>query len=157
MQRADPPHASRQTPHGAGTTVLAFDFGEKRIGVAVGDTAVGIAHPLTTLPAAVKQRRYAAVAALIEEWRPRLLVVGLPAHLDGTEHEVSRLARKFARDLTARFGLPVEFVDERLTSVAAEASLIEAGVAPRRHKPLLDQVAAQQILQSYLDAQPRPA
>lgn len=157
MQRTDPPRASRPAPHGAGATVLAFDFGEKRIGVAVGDTVVGIAHPLTTILAADKQRRYAAIAVLIEEWRPLLLVVGLPAYLDGTEHGLSQLARKFARDLTTRFGLPVEFVDERLTSVAAATSLIAAGVAPRRHKPLLDQVAAQQILQSYLDAQTRPA
>jgi putative Holliday junction resolvase len=156
-QKPSTQHAKPDNQHCASVTVLAFDFGEKRIGVAVGDTAVGIAHPLTTIHAADKQRRYAAIAALIEEWRPPLLVVGLPAHLDGTEHELSRLARKFARELTARFGLPVEFVDERLTSVAAEASLITAGVAPRRHKPLLDQVAAQQILQSYLDAAARAA
>ncbi|MDP2706848.1 MAG: Holliday junction resolvase RuvX, partial [Burkholderiales bacterium] len=71
------------TPHGAGTTVLAFDFGERRIGVAVGDTAVGIAHPLTMIDAADRQRRFAAIAALVEEWRPALLVVGLPGHLDG--------------------------------------------------------------------------
>ena len=139
------------TPHGAGTTVLAFDFGERRIGVAVGDTAVGIAHPLTRIDAADRQRRFAAIAALIEEWRPAQLVVGLPAHLDGTEHEVSRLARKFARELSGRFGLPVEFVDERLTSVAAELSLTAAGVAPRKRKLRVDQVAAQEILQDYFD------
>lgn len=131
--------------------MLAFDFGEKRVGVAVGDTTIGIAHPLTAINAADKQRRYAAVAALINEWQPTLLVVGLPAHLDGVEHELSRLARKFARELGARFGLPVELVDERLTSAAAELSLGEAGVAPHKRKPLIDQVAAQHILQAYLD------
>jgi putative Holliday junction resolvase len=151
----DPPHASRLTPHAKTGTVLAFDFGEKRIGAAVGDTAIGIAHPLTTIDATDKQRRYAAIAALLLEWRPALLVVGLPAHPDGAEHELSRLARKFARELGTRFGLPVEFVDERLTSAAAESSLSEAGVAARKRKPLIDQVAAQHILQAYLDAAAR--
>ena len=132
--------------------VLGFDFGAKRIGVSVGDLGVGIAHPLVTLSFADKQRRYAAISALIEEWQPALLVVGLPAHMDGTEHEISRLARKFARDLGARFGVPVELVDERLSSAAADLSLREAGVAQRRRKPLLDQAAAQEILQGYLDA-----
>ena len=92
---------------------MAFDFGEARVGAAVGDTSVGIAHPLATIEAADKKSRYAAIAALIQEWRPALLVVGLPAHLDGTEHEISRLARKFARELNGRFSLPVELVDER--------------------------------------------
>ncbi len=132
-------------------TVLAFDFGEKRIGAAVGDTAVGIAHPLTTITAADKHRRFAAIGALIAEWQPVRLVVGLPAHLDGTEHELSRLARKFVRDLGVRFRLPVELADERLTSAAAESDLIEAGVATRKRKRLVDQVAAQRILQAYLD------
>jgi putative Holliday junction resolvase len=146
----------RVTPHGAGTTVLAFDFGEQRVGAAVGDIGVGIAHPLVTIAAADKKSRYAAIAALIAEWRPALLVVGLPAHLDGTEHELSRLARKFARELAGRFALPVELVDERLTSAAAEASLAEAGVASRKRKPVVDQVAAQHILQAYLEGRARP-
>ena len=135
----------------AGTTVLAFDFGEKRVGAAVGELTVGIAHPLATISAADKKHRYAAIGELIREWRPSQLVVGLPAHMDGTEHEISRLARKFARELGNQFELPVELVDERLTSVAAEASLGEAGVASRKRKSLADQVAAQLILQSYLD------
>lgn len=136
-------------------TVLAFDFGEKRVGVAVGDRGVGIAHPLATIAAADKQRRYAAIAALIVEWQPALLVVGLPAHMDGVEHTLSRLARKFAHELGTRFKLPVELVDERLSSAAADISLSEAGIAARKRKPLLDQVAAQQILQGYLDAASR--
>lgn len=136
---------------GASVTVLAFDFGEQRIGVAVGDTEVGIAHPLTTIAAADRQHRFTAIAALVGEWQPTQLVVGLPAHLDGTEHELSRLARKFAAQLSGRFGLPVEFVDERLTSVAAEASLAAAGVAARKRKLSVDQVAAQEILQDYFD------
>jgi len=138
----------------AGSTTLAFDFGAKRIGAAVGDSEVGIAHPLTTIVAASKRERYAAIAALIDEWHPARLVVGLPAHLDGTEHELSSLARKFARELGARFRLPVEMVDERLTSTSAAQSLRESGVAPRKHKPLIDRVAAQHILQAYFDAAP---
>jgi putative Holliday junction resolvase len=152
----DHARSERLTRHGASTTVLAFDFGEQRVGAAVGDTSVGIAHPLVTISAADKKSRYAAIAALVAEWRPALLVVGLPAHLDGTEHELSRLARKFARELNGRFDLPVELVDERLTSVAAEASLAEAGVAGRRRKPVIDQVAAQHILQAYLEGRARP-
>jgi putative Holliday junction resolvase len=150
---AHPPPVS----HGTSGAVLAFDFGEQRIGVAVGHTAVGIAHPLTTLHAPDKKTRYTAIAALIAEWRPALLVVGLPLHLDGSEHELSRLARKFARELGGRFSLPVELVDERLTSVAAETTLLEAGVASYKRKPLLDQVAAQHILQAYLDERSRRA
>ena len=146
--------APRAEPRSA---VLAFDFGEQRIGAAVGDTSVGIAHPLTTIIAADKKGRYTAIAGLVQEWRPALLVVGLPAHLDGTEHEMSRLARKFARELNGRFSLPVELVDERLTSVAAESSLAEAGVERRKRKPVIDQVAAQHILQAYFDDQARVA
>jgi putative Holliday junction resolvase len=157
MRDTDLPHASRLTPHGASTTVLAFDFGEERTGAAVGDTTVGIAHPLTTIAAGDKKTRYAGIAALVHEWRPALLVVGLPAHLDGTEHELSRLVRKFARELGGRFNLPVELVDERLTSASAESSLAEAGVASHKRKPVIDQVAAQHILQAWLDEQARLA
>ena len=154
MARTTPPDASRLTPHRAAGTVLAFDFGTRRIGVAIGDRSIGIAHPLTTIEAADKQRRYDAIAVLMREWQPSLLVVGLPAHMDGVEHEVSRLARKFARELGARFAVPVELVDERLSSAVAEISLFEAGVAARKRGPLLDQVAAQHILQGYFDAAP---
>ena len=151
------PETAKRAPRPQSATVLAFDFGEQRVGTAVGDTGVGIAHPVTTIEAADRKTRYAAIAALITEWQPALLVVGLPAHLDGTEHEMSRLARKFARELAGRFNLPVELVDERLTSAAAAMSLEEAGVTGRRMKPVLDQVAAQHILQSYLDEQARAA
>ena len=137
------------------TTVLAFDFGEQRTGAAVGDTAIGIAHPLTTIDAADKKTRYAHIAELIREWRPALLVVGLPLAADGSEHELTRLARKFARELNGRFELPVELVDERFSSAAAESSLAEAGVWGRKRKPVVDQVAAQHILQAYMDERRR--
>lgn len=137
-----------------GGAVLAFDFGEKRIGVAVGDISIGIAHPLETISGESNDIRFAAIAAMIDEWKPSRLVVGLPMHLDGTEHEMSRLSRKFARRLEGRFGLPAVMVDERLTSAEASQSLNEIGIRGRNQKIMLDQVAAQRILQSYFDAQP---
>ena len=133
-------------------TVLAFDFGEKRIGVAVGEHLLGIAHPLTTIAAEANDQRFRQIAALIEEWRPALLLVGLPVFADGTEHELTALSRKFARRLDGRFGLPVGMVDERYTSAQASQSLAESGIRGRKQKPMLDQVAAQHILQTYFDS-----
>jgi len=132
-------------------TILAFDFGEKRIGVAVGDNLVGLAHPLQTIAAESNDVRFATIASLIAEWRPVLLVVGLPTHMDGTEHALTLLCKKFARRLEGRFNLPVALVDERLTSAEASQALKELGVGGRKQKPMLDQVAAQLILQHYLD------
>ncbi len=132
--------------------VLAFDFGEKRIGVAVGDWEVKIAHPVETIDEEGNEARFAAIERLIKEWHPRELVVGLPASLDGEEHELSRLCRRFARRLEGRFNLPVMLVDERLSSMAASQSLNEIGLRGRSQKPVLDQVAAQHILQSFFDA-----
>ncbi|ROH87277.1 Holliday junction resolvase RuvX [Pseudomethylobacillus aquaticus] len=131
--------------------VLAFDFGEKRIGVASGDLLMGIAHPLTTIATEANDQRFEQIAALIKEWRPVQLVVGLPLSMDGEEHAVTLLCKKFARRLHGRFSLPVTMVDERLSSVEASASLRAAGVAGRKQKVMLDQVAAQHILQSYFD------
>lgn len=132
--------------------VLAFDFGEKRIGIAVGEHLLGIAHPLATIASEANDERFRQIAALIAEWRPTLLIVGLPLSVDGEEHALTLLSRKFARRLDGRFGLPVAMVDERYTSVAASQSLYDAGIAGRKQKPMLDQVAAQQILQSYFDS-----
>jgi putative Holliday junction resolvase len=142
-------HPSPVTRHAGTGTVLAFDFGEKRIGVAVGDRAVGIAHPLATIAAEDNRSRFAAIAALIEEWRPDAMVVGVPSHDDGREHAVGRLARRFARRLEGRFGITTHLADERLSSHAAEASLREAGTARRRIRRSLDAAAAQVILQAY--------
>lgn len=132
-------------------TVLAFDFGTRRIGVAVGETTLGLAHPLATIAADNEDDRLSAIATLVEEWQPALLVVGLPTHADGTPHAMTARAREFARRLAARFQLAVELVDERYTTEAAAAALINAGVGERGHKPVRDQVAAQIILQAYLD------
>lgn len=130
---------------------LAFDFGQNRIGVAQGDCSIGIATPLTTISGSRNDEKFAAIAALINEWQPERLIVGLPAHLDGTPHEMTQLARRFGHRLHGRFHLPVYFVDERLSSLAAQEMLNQAGIRGRRQKPLLDQVAAQAILQSFFE------
>lgn len=132
-------------------TLLAFDFGTKRIGVAVGNSFAGTSQPLTTLHGEQNDQRFAAIGALVQEWQPVALVVGLPCNDDGTPHELTRLCTRFANRLKGRFKLPVILVDERYTSATASMQLAEMGVRGIRQKPLLDQVAAQQILQAYFD------
>lgn len=132
-------------------TVLGFDFGEKRIGIAVGETMLKLAHPLTTIQAEENAVKFAQIATLIQEWRPSLLVVGLPTYLDGEAHELTHLAKKFAQRLEGRFNLPVVMVDERLSSAEAAQSLKESGIHGIQQKAMIDQVAAQTILQSYFD------
>jgi putative Holliday junction resolvase len=133
------------------STVLAFDFGEKFTGVAVGESSIGVAHPLGLIIAKGSAARMDETAALVAEWKPGFLVVGLPLSMDGTEHELTRRCRRFARQLEARFRLPVELVDERLSSAAAEEALRAAGQGGRKHKLRAHQVSAQIILQSYFD------
>ena len=132
-------------------TFLAFDFGTRRVGVAVGNSVSGTAQPLTTLQENQATRRMEAIRALVYEWQPVALIVGLPAHEDGTPHALAGACRRFARQLKEKFNLPTLMVDERYTSTAASAQLDAAGIRGIRQKPLLDQVAAQQILQAYLD------
>ena len=132
-------------------TLLAFDFGVKRIGVAVGNTLTGTAQALTTVQGEKNEQRFAAIATLIREWQPAALVVGLPSHEDGTPHELTRLCRRFAQRLKGRFILPTILVDERYTSAIASTQLAEMGIYGIKQKPLLDQVAAQQILQAYFN------
>jgi len=134
-----------------GGTVLAFDYGEKRIGVAVGETLIRQAHPLTVIHAHANDVRFAAIAELIDEWHPSLLVVGMPATPDGAPHALAARCQRFGNRLHGRFGLPVDFADERLSSVEAGRHLREAGHDARRAKAHLDAVAAQLILQTYFD------
>ena len=132
-------------------TVLAFDFGTRRIGVAIGNTMLGSARPLTTIAHDAKATRFAAVAALIAQWQPGVLVVGLPVHGDGSPHEMTARAERFARQLEGRFGLKVARVDERYTSQGAEDALVTAGVRAGDRKAVRDAAAAQLILQSWFD------
>ena len=133
-------------------TVLGLDLGLKRTGVASGNLAIGIANPLTVIQADSTDARLAAIAKLIDEWQPVLLVLGLPTHGDGSEHEMTRVAKNFARKLESRFDLPVFMVDERHTSTAAESELHARGIHGKKNKELTDAVAAQLILQGFLDA-----
>lgn len=144
------PILERKYPDITGT-VLAFDFGEKRIGVAVGETILKAAHPLTTIAAEENEAKFAQIGQLIAEWRPSLLIVGLPTHMDGTPHVMTQLAKKFAQRLEGRFNLPVMMVDERLSSAEAAQNLREAGITGNKQKVMIDAVAAQSILQSYFD------
>lgn len=132
-------------------TILALDFGLKRIGVAIGETLLGSANPLATIKADTNEARFSAIARLIQEWRPVCLVVGLPLALDGSSHAMSARCRRFANQLHGRFGLPVTMVDERLTSTAADTQLREAGVGWQARRERVDAVAAQLILQDYFD------
>lgn len=139
---------SARPPRG---TVLAFDFGTQRVGVATGEIELGIAHALTVIAAEDNDTRFAAIAALIAEWRPVLLVVGVAAHADGAAHESGRLARRFGQRLHGRFGISVDFVDERLTSHAAETALREGGARADRRASMLDAAAAAEILRTWFD------
>lgn len=132
-------------------TLLAFDFGTQRIGVAVGNTFSASSRPLTTISEEKNEIRFAAIAALVKEWQPCALLVGLPANDDGTPHELTALCRRFANRLNGRFGLTTILVDERYTSLAASEQLNKEGIRGREQKSLIDQYAAQQILQAYLD------
>ena len=118
---------------------LAFDFGARRVGVATGNSLTRTATPLTTV-AVEGEARMAAIAALIAEWRPAALVVGVPRHPDGAAHANTERARRFGRELKARFGLPVHEVDERYTTTDAK----RAGAVD------LDAAAAAIILEQHL-------
>ncbi len=144
------PILERKYPDIAGT-VLAFDFGEKRIGVATGETILKTAHALTTIEAEENEIKFNMIGQLITEWRPSLLIVGLPTHMDGTPHTMTQLAKKFAQRLEGRFNLPVMMMDERLSSAEAAQHLREVGVKGFKQKAMIDAVAAQSILQSYFD------
>lgn len=146
LLRSDPSAASILSG-----TLLAFDFGTRRIGIAVGNTVTATARPLTTINDEKNDTRFTAIAALVKEWQPAALVVGLPCNDDGTPHELTALCRRFANRLKGRFNLPTLLVDERYTSAAASTALGEEGIHGRKQKPLIDQYAAQQILQAYFD------
>ncbi len=150
---ATPPYVvpSNPTSITGSITVLAFDFGTRRIGVAVGNTLTRSARPLTVLDAAAGQARIADAAALVAEWQPGRVIVGIPVHADGTPHAMTRRAAAFARDLAARIAVPVEHADERHTTALAQDRL-DADRAGRRGRATRDAVAAQLILQGWLDA-----
>lgn len=129
---------------------LGFDFGTRRIGVAVGQELTGSARALVTLNNRDGGPDWDAISRLIEEWRPHALVLGLPLNLDGSDHEITRLARRFGNRLRGRYNLPVYTMDERLSSAEAESQLAAQG---RYDKADVDKMAAQLILQGWLEQQ----
>jgi len=122
-------------------TVLGFDFGLKRIGVAVGNTLLKQAQPLTIITAATNDAKFDAITALVQAWRPARCIVGLPRHPDGAEHEMTVRCRRFANQLHGRFDIPTVLVDERYSSA----------VIPQQRGKLIDDQAAAIILQQYFD------
>lgn len=122
--------------------ILAFDYGVRRIGVALGNTVSCTARPLATIAHSSSAERFAKIQALLYEWQPQHLVVGLPLYPDGTRHEMTARCERFANQLRGRFGLPVSLVDERYTSV----------IAQREGAADVDSHAAALILESFLQS-----
>jgi putative Holliday junction resolvase len=122
-------------------TLLAFDFGLKRIGVAIGNTLLRQASPLTIISAATNDAKFAELGKLIAQWQPQRCVVGLPSHPDGAEHEMTVRCRRFANQLHGRFGVTTILVDERYSSAVIE----------QRQGQAIDADAAAIILQQYFD------
>ncbi|MFO1300120.1 MAG: Holliday junction resolvase RuvX [Burkholderiaceae bacterium] len=143
-------------------TLLGFDFGRRRIGIAVGNTLTGSSRALCIVASEPLAARWAAISALVAEWQPQRLVVGRPRHPDGAPLPVTPQCERFARQLEGRFGLPVELVDENFSSVearserAAAAADAAAGLpGPRRRIPAgepIDAEAAAVILRQYLSS-----
>jgi putative Holliday junction resolvase len=127
-------------------TILGFDFGLKRIGVAVGNSLIRQAQPLTIISAATNDAKFAAIDALLKEWQPTRCIVGLPRHPDGAEHEMTVRCRRFANQLQGRYGVVTALVDERYSS---------AVIAQKRGEAI-DAQAAAIILQQYFDEYVEP-
>jgi putative Holliday junction resolvase len=123
------------------STVMSFDFGLKRLGVAVGNLLIKQAQPLTIIDAATNAAKFAAIGTLINEWQPSSIVVGLPLHPDGAEHEMTLRCRRFANQITGRYGVATVLIDERYTSAVLSASRGEH----------VDSQAAALILQQFFD------
>ncbi len=134
-------------------TVLAFDFGTKSIGVAVGQEVTGTAAPLAALKARDGIPDWNLIERLYEEWQPLVVVVGLPLNMDGTEQTVTHQARKFANRLHGRFKVKVETWDERLSTADAKAMLFELGGYKKLTKDKIDSVSACVIFASWADNQ----
>lgn len=132
------------------TTIMGFDFGTKRVGVAIGQTITQTARGLKTLDYESQATFWPSLDRLINEWRPQLLVVGLPFNMDGTEQWITDLARQFGDSLKQHTQLPVTYVDERLTTREARARVFEAGGYQALQDQAIDAVAAATILESWM-------
>jgi putative holliday junction resolvase len=134
-----------------GRTFLAFDFGEKRIGVAVGSDITATANALTTITATNDEQRFAAIAPLVKDWQVHAFVVGLPSHPDGNPNAMTGRAQRFARQLQGRFNVPAHLVDERYTSLEAEYALMMQGGKKSKSKEAIDAEAAATILRRFFE------
>jgi putative Holliday junction resolvase len=132
------------------TTTIAFDYGTKSIGVAVGQMITGTASPLSAIKANDGIPNWQTIAAVFAEWQPDNLLVGLPLNMDGTEQELTQRARKFASRLHGRFGLIVHTFDERLSTVDAKARLFELGGFKKLTKEKVDSVSACLIYETWV-------
>ena len=140
-------------PQRKSRTLLGFDYGLKRIGVAVGQELTGTANALTTIRATDGKPDWDAITRLIEQWQPDALVVGLPLNMDGTYHELSYRAKRFGNQLHGRYNLRAYFVDERLSSLEAERLLQTRLAHKKSRKPQaedIDKMAARVILETWL-------
>jgi putative holliday junction resolvase len=131
--------------------VIGFDFGQKRIGVAVGNNISKTAQALITIDSSSNNQKFEAIQKIIEEWQPISIVVGVPFNVDGSEHKVTNLSKKFAKQLEQKYSLPIHLIDERYTSIEASHEIKDKKVDLKKKKLLIDQIAAKIILQSYLD------
>ncbi|WP_439509680.1 Holliday junction resolvase RuvX [Marinimicrobium koreense] len=131
--------------------LLGFDYGLKNIGAATGQTLTGTATPQPPLRARDGVPDWSEVEALLREWQPELVLVGLPLNMDGTESELSARARKFANRIHGRFGVAVEMVDERLSSFEAKGEVMARGGSRDYGKNPVDSIAARLIVETYLN------
>jgi putative Holliday junction resolvase len=129
-------------------TVIGFDYGERRIGVATGQTITASATPLVTLNAVKQKPDWLSIEKIIAQWQPEALIVGLPVYLHGGDSEMTEKARRFSRQLEGRFHLPVHLINESLTSFAAEQHLTKKN---QHNKQEIDKIAAAIIVQSWLE------
>ncbi|BBV64342.1 MULTISPECIES: Holliday junction resolvase RuvX [Kluyvera] len=132
-------------------TLLAFDFGTRSIGVAIGQRITGTARPLAALKAQDGTPDWNLIARLLKEWQPETVIVGLPLNMDGTEQPLTARARNFANKIHGRFGVAITLHDERLSTVEARAGLFEHGGFRALDKGSVDSASAVVILESYFD------
>jgi len=135
-------------------TLLAFDYGTRNIGVATGQTITSSANSLTPLKAKDGVPDWNQVEKLIQDWKPDLVLVGLPLNMDETESELSARARKFANRINGRFNVKIELVDERLTSFEAKGEVMSRGGSRDYKNNPVDSIAARLILESWLEKNP---
>ena len=132
-------------------TLLAFDFGTRSIGVAIGQRITGTARPLAAIKAQDGTPDWNVIARLLKEWQPETVIVGLPLNMDGTEQPLTARARNFANKIHGRFGVPITLHDERLSTVEARAGLFEHGGFRALNKGNVDSASAVVILESYFE------